>query len=333
VAPGAWAWQTVEDWRFLLEAMANPPPGDTEGTSAPDAPGAPRTGNSGPEDPATDAGNAALAGADIGQSLEPGPADLMARWMATMGPMLAAIQLGSAVGHLARSTLGPYELPIPRTSPRLLVVPANTTRFAEDWSLDPDEVRLWVCLREVTAHAVLSRPHVAERMRELLVRVVQGMAEDTAGLVDRIQDIDLTQPEALQSLLGDPTALMNIEPSPARRRSADDLLAVVAALLGYVEHVLDLAATRLLGGRGAIAEAWRRRQVDRESSDRAAELMLGLDLGPVQIDRGTAFVHGVFERAGDEGLARLWSGSHTLPTPAEVDAPGLWLERIDLPEG
>ncbi len=25
VAPGAWAWQTVEDWRFLLEAMAEPP--------------------------------------------------------------------------------------------------------------------------------------------------------------------------------------------------------------------------------------------------------------------------------------------------------------------
>ena len=24
VAPGAWAWQTVEDWRFLLEAMAQP---------------------------------------------------------------------------------------------------------------------------------------------------------------------------------------------------------------------------------------------------------------------------------------------------------------------
>ena len=125
---------------------------------------------------------------------------------------------------------------------------------------------------------------------------------------------------------------MSLEPSPMRRRAADDLLAVVAALLGYVEHVLDLAATRLLGGRGAIAEAWRRRQVDRESSDRAAELMLGLDLGPAQIDRGADFVRGVFERAGDEGLARLWSSPHTLPTPAEVDAPGLWLERIDLTE-
>lgn len=125
---------------------------------------------------------------------------------------------------------------------------------------------------------------------------------------------------------------MSLEPSPARRRAGDDLSAVVAALLGYVEHVLDLAAARLLGGRGAISEAWRRRQVDRESSDRAAESMLGLDLGPAQIDRGVDFVRGVFERAGEEGLARLWSSPRTLPTPSEIEAPGLWLERIDLTE-
>jgi len=346
VAPGAWAWQTVEDWRFLLEAMASPPaaPGANEpGTTEPgaDEPGPTDTEGAAGEGPrpkgtlgyVDTSPDVSLPGdIDHDPGSDHGPADLLARWMATMGPMLAAMQLGSAVGHLARSTMGPYELPIPRATPRLLVVPAHASRFAEDWSLDPDEVRLWVCLREITVHAVLSRPHVADRMRELLVRVVQGMAEETSGLVDQLQGLDLTQPEALQNLLGDPTALMSLEPSPRRQRSAEDLLAVVAALLGYVEHVLDLASTRLLGGRGAIAEAWRRRQVDRESSDRAAELMLGLDLGPAQIDRGADFVRGVFERAGDEGLARLWSSPHTLPTPAEVDAPGLWLERIDLTE-
>jgi putative hydrolase len=327
VAPGAWAWQTVEDWRFLLEAMAEP-------SRRPNSSDGPDEGRAVPE-----AG--APGHADDPGSIEPswqepepgqGQADLLARWMATMGPMLAAMQLGSAVGHLARSTMGAYELPIPRTAPRLLVVPANATRFAEDWSLAPDEVRLWVCLREVTSHAVLSRPHVADRMRQLLVKVVHGMTEETAGLVDRLQGIDLSQPEALQNLIGDPTALMSLEPSPVRQRAADELLAVVAALLGYVEHVLDLAATRLLGGRGAIAEAWRRRQVDRDSAERAAELMLGLALGPTQIDRGADFIRGIFERAGDDGLARLWSSPHTLPTPAEVDAPGLWLERIDLTE-
>ncbi|HEY5024919.1 MAG TPA: zinc-dependent metalloprotease [Acidimicrobiales bacterium] len=339
VAPGAWAWQTVEDWRFLLEAMTEPPappgagdPGTAPTTAAPGTDGGRPKGTLGYVDTSRPLDASLAFDPDELAGQDTGPADLLARWMATMGPMLAAMQLGSAVGHLARATMGPYELPIPRPTPRLLVVPANAARFAEDWSLDGDEVRLWVCLREVTSHAVLSRPHVAERMRELLVRVVQGMAEDTAGLVDNLQGMDLTHPEALQNLLGDPTALMSLEPSPARRRAAEELLAVVAALLGYVEHVLDLAAIRLLGGRGAIAEAWRRRQVDRESSDRAAELMLGLDLGPTQIDRGADFVRGVFERAGDEGLARLWSSPHTLPTPAEVDAPGLWLERIDLTE-
>ena len=49
VGPGAWAWQTVEDWRFLLEAMAEPSAasdregsGNAPGTSAPDVPEAPR---------------------------------------------------------------------------------------------------------------------------------------------------------------------------------------------------------------------------------------------------------------------------------------------------
>jgi putative hydrolase len=347
VGPGAWAWSTVEDWRFLLDAMSAPGAGEEPGNGgdSPGTTGAPGPSNASASPPGP--GTAGLGLADLGDlgglgdlgdpgsglgPMEPGEGagDLVARWMATMGPMLAAMQLGSAVGHLARSTLGPYELPIPRPAPRLLVVPANVARFAEDWSLDPDEVRLWVCVREVTTQAVLSRPHVAARLRELLVAVVQGMAEEAAGLFDRLQGIDLTQPEALEGLVGDPSALMNLEPSPARARQAADLMAVVAALLGYVEHVLDLAATRLLGGRGAIAEAWRRRQVDRETSERAAELMLGLDLGPTQIDRGADFVHGVRDRAGDEGLARLWSGPRTLPTPAEVDAPGLWLERIDL---
>jgi uncharacterized protein (DUF2342 family) len=39
------------------------------------------------------------------------------------------------------------------------------------------------------------------------------------------------------------------------------------------------------------------------------------------------------ERAGEPGLARLWESAWELPTPAELEAPGLWLARIDLPPG
>jgi putative hydrolase len=328
VGPGAWAWHTVEDWRFLLDAMsASPAPGDAD-SAASAAPSTPNPGDLAVPPPAAPPG---LGLADLEGSIEPtDPGELAARFMTTMGPMLAAMQLGSAVGHLARATLGAYELPIPRPSGRLLVVPANATTFAAEWSLVPDEVRLWISLREVTSHAVLSRPHVADRLHELLTAVVGGIAQDAAGVMERLQGVDVTEPEALQGLLGDPAALFNVEVSPARQRVAADLMAVTAAWLGYVEYVLDQAATRLLGGRGAIAEAWRRRQMDRQSAERAAESMLGLDLGPEQIDRGTDFVRGVVDRAGEEGLARLWGSARTLPTPTEVDAPGLWLERIDL---
>jgi putative hydrolase len=208
------------------------------------------------------------------------------------------------------------------------VVPANVEAFARDWSLPGDEVRLWVCLRELTINAVLNRPHVADRLCGLLTEVVQGMAGDTDALTDRLQGLDPSDPDSLQRLFGDPETFLGADLPPERRRASDELTAVTSALLGYVEHVLDRAGGRLLGGRTALAEAWRRRQVDRETADRTAELLLGLDLGPAQLDRGTQFARGVLDRAGEEGLARLWSSPQTLPTPAEVDAPGLWLERI-----
>jgi uncharacterized protein (DUF2342 family) len=51
------------------------------------------------------------------------------------------------------------------------------------------------------------------------------------------------------------------------------------------------------------------------------------------VDRGATFVQGVLERCGELDLARLWLDERHLPTPAEVEAPGLWLARINLEEG
>jgi putative hydrolase len=339
VGPGAWAWRTVEDWRFLFDASGEPAAtGSVSGGAGDDRAdtGSADTGSPGGGPSSTPEG---LGLVDLGTDdfddddgeRVVGPADLVSRWMATMGPLLTGLQLGSAVGHLARTTFGQYELPVPRpSSTSLLVVPVNVEAFARDWSLPGDEVRLWVLLRDMTVNAVLARPHVADRLRDLMTEVVLGMAGDTDALADRLQGLDPSDPDSLQRLLGDPEAFLGAELRPERQRVSDKLTAVTAALLGYVEHVLDQAGARLLGGRTALAEAWRRRQVDRETSERTAELLLGLDLGPVQVDRGTHFVHGVLDRAGEEGLALLWSARSTLPTPAELDAPGLWLERIKL---
>jgi uncharacterized protein (DUF2342 family) len=81
-----------------------------------------------------------------------------------------------------------------------------------------------------------------------------------------------------------------------------------------------------------LTEALRRRRVEADRSDRFVERILGLDLTQRQYERADSFVRGVVERAGDDALDRLWESARTLPTPAEIDAPGLWLARIELPE-
>jgi putative hydrolase len=348
VAPGAWALQLTEDWRFLLEAMteaaASGPAGDapgsgTAGRPGPDEVGAgeaggePAPGSDAPEegrgaDPGL--GLADLGDLDLEAGGPEGLGDLMARFATTLGPMLAALQFGSAVGHLALSALGQYEVPVPRADRRLFVVPDNLTRFAEQWSLPVDEVRLWVVVRDLTVHAVLAQPGVADRLRELLVAVLRDGAQDAAAMMQRLEGLDPSDPDSLQRMFQDPESWMGEDPEPGARRSNDELSAAMAALLGYVDHVLERAGSRLLGGSGALGEAWRRRQVGREPKERAAEVLLGLDLGPALVDRGAEFVQGVLDRAGEDGLARLWSSGRTLPTPAELEAPGLWLERIDL---
>ncbi|MDA8310093.1 MAG: zinc-dependent metalloprotease [Actinomycetota bacterium] len=257
---------------------------------------------------------------------------LLARFASTLGPVLIGMQFGSAAGHLARRALGQYALPLPwPTSAEVLVVPDNVHRFAEEWSLPEDETRLWVCLQELTAHAVLGRPHVAARIGSLVDALALDVVATHQGLAERLGS-QAGDPEALQRILSDPEALLADLLTPGQRRTSEDLVALTTVVASYVDHVTRELGAALVGSAGPLGEAWYRYRVAESASEQAAGALFGLDLTRRQVDRGAAFVRGVIERAGPESLQRLWDDPRHLPTPAEVDAPGLWLERISLPE-
>jgi uncharacterized protein (DUF2342 family) len=97
-----------------------------------------------------------------------------------------------------------------------------------------------------------------------------------------------------------------------------------------VDHVVDVVGAELITDYPMLTEALRRRRVEAAAADRFVERLFGLELTQATYERGSTFVAGVLERAGEDGLRRLWDSDELLPTPAEVDAPGLWLARIDL---
>jgi putative hydrolase len=299
VTRGDWALHSMESFRPFLErlarALADTP--DDEETAG---------------DPATQ-----LLG-DLGKVL---------------GPVLLGVQSGYMVGHLARRALGQYDQPLPRPpADQLLVVPVNIDAFAAEWSLPAADLRMWVCLREVTTHAVLGRPHVRARLHALIDDYVTRFEVNPDAVEASLGELDPSDPQALQRVLGNPETLLGAVQTDAQREVLARLATLTTVIVGYVDHVMEVVGHRLVGDYQMVTEAMHRRRAGSSEGDRFAARLLGLALDPAQYERGEAFVDGVVERAGEEALRRLWHGDREIPTPAEVDAPGLWLARIDLPD-
>jgi putative hydrolase len=300
VGKGEWAQRGLEAYRPLLERLA----------TALSLPGA--DDEVGP-DPSTD-----LLGS-IGKLL---------------GPVLLGMQSGLMVGHMAQRALGQYDVPLPRPlSDELVVVPANIDTFGNEWSLPEEDLRLWILLHEVVHHAVLGVPHVRARLGQLLDEYVSSFQVDPQSLEGSLGEIDLGDPSGLQSLLGNPETLFGAIQTSTQREVLVRVEALVVPLVGYVDYVLDTVGRRLISSYDMVAEALRRRRVEATEGDRFVGRLLGLEIGQAQYDRGTAFVRGLVERSGPEGAHRLWASPRQLPTPAELDAPGLYLARLELDDG
>jgi putative hydrolase len=250
-----------------------------------------------------------------------------------LGPVLLGLQSGVMLGHLARHSFGQYDLPLPRRpADQLLVIPANVDTFASEWGLEADDLRMLVCLTEITMHAVLGRPHVRARLLALLEDYVGRFHVDPDAVEASFGELDMSDPSALQGVLGNPETLLGAVQTPEQEEVRKRIEVLLTAVVGYVDHVLDEVGHRLIGSYDRLMEAVRRRRAEATDGERFAGRLLGLEVGRRQYERGDAFVRGVVERAGEDGLRRLWHSERELPTSAELDAPGLWLARIDLPD-
>lgn len=262
---------------------------------------------------------------------------MLGQLMGSMAPMMLSVTAGGMIGHLAQRSFGQYDLPVPREpSDELLLVLPNVTQFADDWSIDRKDLLLWLCLHEVAHHAVLGVPHVRTALERMLREYASGFRPDASGLVDKLGAVDMTDPSSLtelQGVLGDPEAVLGAIQTDEQRTLLPRLDALIALVVGYVDHVMDAIGDGLISSYGMITEAARRRRVEADESDRFVARLLGLELGQATYDAGAAFVDGVVEREGFDALDPLWRSEALLPTPAEIQAPGLWLARIEFDTG
>ena len=272
----------------------------------------------------------------LGTTDDPADDDPMAQMMAglskMMAPAMMGMAVGSMVGNLAKRAFGVYDLPIPRSTPALVLVPPTIDAFAADWQIPLDEMRLWVLAHELAGATLFSVDHVADHLRGLVQRHVGAFRPDPSAVTDKLggMNVDPEDPfAAMQQAFGDPEVLLGAVRSPEQAALEPDLDAAVALTIGVIDWVVDAVAVRIIGGNALqIAEAVRRRRAESSPDDLFVERLLGIRLGAEQTARGKGFAQGVVDRAGEDGLSLLFADPAAVPTPNEIDAPGLWLARV-----
>ena len=263
--------------------------------------------------------------------------DPMMQMMAGLNRMLAPAMLGmsvgSMVGALAQRVFGLHDLPIPRDRQEVVLVGDTIDRFAADWAIPVDQMRLWVLAHELSGYRIFALDHIRQALADLVRAHVGAFRPDPSAIADKLGGFELggdDPMEALQQAFGDPEVLLGAVRSAEQKALQPRLDAAVATVVGYTDWVVDAVAVRVVGGEALrIAEAVRRQRVTSSPDDVFVERLLGIRLGEDQVNRGKSFVQGVVDRVGEQGLSKLIELPEAMPTPAEVDAPGLWVARLD----
>ena len=190
---------------------------------------------------------------------------------------------------------------------------------------EPEPLLRWVALHEVT-HALQFggvpwlRPHLAGVVRDLTAALdldpgslfsgIPGL-DDIRGLVDRVRE-------------GGLAAVML---SDAQRAQMDGIQAFMAVLEGYAEHVMDAVGAEVIDDLPRLRAAMERRRADRTGLLRVFEKLIGMDMKLRQYEQGKRFCDDVVDRAGIDGLNRVWESPLQMPTLAELDDVDGWLAR------
>lgn len=261
-------------------------------------------------------------------------AALFSSMFSQLAPMMVAASAGAMIGHLGQHALGQYELPVPRPTNDILLVPSAIDRAATEWDIPLDEIRMWILVHELAAHAIVTIPHVRRALDALLIDFATAFRLDPAKLEERFGHFggleDLGRIQEMAAELNEPEAILSMMRTRTHDLLMPQLDALVAAILGMVDLAVERVCLTLVPRHHEIRRRMRRRTLDITPADRFMEQLLGIDITEATLDRGRAFIDGIVDRAGDESLRRLWADDIDLPTAAEINAPGLWLARIGL---
>jgi putative hydrolase len=242
--------------------------------------------------------------------------------MRRIGGMMVGSQTGAAVGALAREVVSSTDVGLPLgPEGTAALLPAGVTAFGEGLSVDPDEVRLFLALREAAHHRLFAHvPWLRARLLGAVEEYARGITVDASRLREAMPQIDPANPDALREALSG-AALFQPEDTPQQKAALSRLETALALVEGWVATVVDEAAGSRLPQSTALAEAIRRRRATGGPAERTFATLVGLELRPRKLREAALIWRQLTEVRGVAGRDAVWGHPDLLPTDEDFDDP------------
>ena len=244
-----------------------------------------------------------------------------------LGQAVFGLQVGQAVGTLAREVFGATDVGLPLlASPAPVLVPGNVAEFGEGLGVPADEVRLFLAVREAAATRLLTHvPWLRAHLLGAVEAYARGITIDTDQLEDAVRAVDPTDPAALQEALSG--GVFGPQTTPQQQAALDRLETSLALVEGWVDEVSAAAALPHLPHAVALRKMLRRRRAAGGPAEQTLATLVGLQLRPRRLRDAAALWAAIAAERGQSGRDAVWTHPDLMPTAADLDDPAGYAGR------
>jgi putative hydrolase len=262
----------------------------------------------------------------------------MQTMVAALGGALFGGQLGQALGSLAAEVLSAGDIGLPLgPAGTAALVPANIADYGKGLSIDAEQVRLYVALREAAHQRLFGHvPWLRGHVLTAVETYANGIRVDREAVEDAMSKFDPADPESMRQLQVE--GIFSPESSPEQTAALTRLETALALVEGWVCHLVDTAAADRLPDVVRLAEAFRRRRAAGGPAEQTFAALVGLELRPRRLREATALWSALTTHRGIDGRDAVWDHPDLLPTEDDFADPGRFAQsppdlEFDFPEG
>jgi len=153
--------------------------------------------------------------------------------MRRIGGMMVGSQTGAAVGALAQEVVSSTDVGLPLgPEGTAALLPAGVAAFGAGLSVDPDQVRLFLALREAAHHRLFAHvPWLRGHLLSAVEDYARGITVDPSQLRAAMPQIDPANPEGMREALSG-AALFQPEDTPQQKAALNRLETALALVEG-----------------------------------------------------------------------------------------------------